>query len=150
MDSNSLQKAYNHASEMLYNTNRYTPGKMQVKKNIKILIADCNAELLLRYITRECHIDILRTNIQVLDFIREHKAANNLSNTDSVTTLFTNLPVEFESVTLEQLMDACFDKLGIINRRMISDGFIMSQGIWLTEEEKDDLTEYDESGKMRP
>ena len=33
---------------------------------------------------------------------------------------------------------------------MISDNFILSQGIWLTDEEKADLTEYDENGQMRP
>ena len=33
---------------------------------------------------------------------------------------------------------------------MISDKFIPSQGIWLTEEEKKDLTEFDKDGKIRP
>jgi len=129
MSNEDLQKVYNHATDMLYNNDKYTPGRFQVKKNIKTLIANCNAELLLRYILHDCNIDILRTNLQVIDFIRQNKAANNLSGTDSVTTLFRNVPVEFESVTLDKLIDACFDKLDIINRKMISDKFILSQGI---------------------
>lgn len=150
MSKEDLQKVYNHATDMLYNTNKYTPGRIQVKQNIKNLIANCNAELFLRYILHDCNVDILRTNIQVIEFVRQCKTANNLSDDDFVTTLFTNIPVEFESITLGQLIDACFDKLDIINRKMISDKFILSQGIWLTEEEKKDLTETDKDGNIRP
>lgn len=150
MSKEDLQKVYNHATDMLYNTNKYTPGRIQVKQNIKTLIANCNAELLLRYILHDCNVDILRTNLQVIEFVKQSKAANNLSDNDSVTTLFTSVPAEFESVTLGQLIDACFDKLDIINRKMISDKFILSQGIWLTEDEKKDLTEVDNEGKVRP
>ena len=32
---------------------------------------------------------------------------------------------------------------------MISDKFILAQGIWLTEDEKKELTEYDSDGNMR-
>ncbi len=46
-------------------------------------------------------------------------------------------------------MSACFDRLDVINRKMISDKFIISQGIWLTEDEKKELTEYDENGQLR-
>lgn len=150
MKPEELQKAYNHALDMLYNNNKYTPGRIQVKKNIKHLICDCNAELLMRYILHDCDVAILKTNIQLIEFIRNSKSVNKLSDDDSVSTLFTSLPTEFESVTVGQLLNACFDKLDFINRKMISDNFIVSQGIWLTESEKEDLTEYDSAGKMRP
>ena len=150
MSDNELQKVYNHATDMLYNNNKYTPGKFQVKKNIRVLIAHCNAELLKRYILHECNIDILKSPIEIVQFIRESKKVNNLTDTDSITTLFSHLPKEFETVTLDLLLSACLDQLDIINRKMISDNFILSQGIWLTDEEKADLTEYDENGQMRP
>ena len=150
MSDNELQKVYNHATDMLYNNNKYTPGKFQVKTNIRVLISHCNAELLKRYILHECNIDILKSPIEIVQFIRESKKANNLTDTDSVTTLFSHLPKEFETVTLDLLLSACLDQLDIINRKMISDNFILSQGIWLTDEEKADLTEYDENGQMRP
>ena len=150
MSDNELQKVYNHATDMLYNNNKYTPGKFQVKKNIRVLIAHCNAELLKRFILHECNVDILKSPIEIVQFIRESKKANNLTDTDSVTTLFSHLPKEFETVTLDLLLSACLDQLDIINRKMISDNFILSQGIWLTDEEKADLTEYDENGQMRP
>ena len=150
MSKDELQKIYNHANDMLYNTNKYTPGKLQVKKNIRTLISHCNAELLKRYILHECNIDILKSPIEVVQFIRDNKKSNNLADTDSVTTLFSHLPKEFESVTLDLLLSACLDQLDLINRKMISDNFILSQGIWLTEAEKVDLTEYDENGQVRP
>ena len=150
MSPDELQKVYNHTTDMLYNTNKYTPGKLQVKKNIRTLISHCNAELLKRYILHECNIDILKSPIEIVQFIRENKKANNLTDTDSVTTLFSHLPKEFETITLDLFLSACLDQLDIINRKMISDNFILSQGIWLTEEEKADLTEYDENGQMRP
>ena len=150
MSKEELQKIYNHANDMLYNTNKYTPGKLQVKKNIRTLISHCNAELLKRYILHECNIDILKSPIEVVQFIRDNKKSNNLADTDSVTTLFSHLPKEFESVTLDLLLSACLDQLDLINRKMMSDNFILSQGIWLTEAEKVDLTEYDENGQVRP
>ena len=150
MSKEELQKIYNHANDMLYNTNKYTPGKLQVKKNIRTLISHCNAELLKRYILHECNIDILKSPIEVVQFIRDNKKSSNLVDTDSVTTLFSHLPKEFESVTLDLLLSACLDQLDLINRKMISDNFILSQGIWLTEAEKVDLTEYDENGQVRP
>ena len=150
MSAEELQKVYNHATDMLYNTNKYTPGKLQVKKNIKTLILHCNAELLKRFIIHECDVDILKSPIEIVQFIRSSKKANNLTDTDSVTTLFNHLPKEFETVTLDLLLSACLDQLEVINRKMISDNFILSQGIWLTEAEKTDLTEYDSNGQMRP
>lgn len=150
MSPDELQKVYNHTTDMLYNTNKYTPGKLQVKKNIRILISHCNAELLKRYIIHECNVDILKSPIEIIQFIRDSKKANNLTDTDSVTTLFNHLPKEFESITLDLLLSSCLDQLDIINRKMISDNFILSQGIWLTESEKVDLTEYDSNGQIRP
>lgn len=150
MSPDELQKAYNHTTDMLYNTNKYTPGKLQVKKNIRTLISHCNAELLKRYIIHECNVDILKSPIEIIQFIRNSKKANNLTDTDSVTTLFNHLPKEFESITLDLLLSSCLDQLDIINRKMISDNFILSQGIWLTDSEKVDLTEYDSNGQIRP
>lgn len=34
MNEAELSKAYEHCKSMLYSTNRYSPGKYQVRKNI--------------------------------------------------------------------------------------------------------------------
>lgn len=129
MNQQELQRAYFHTTDMLYNKNRFQPGKIPMKSNLKILIADCNAELFLRYIIHECDVDILKTGLQVADYIRNQKSSNNLKGDDSVTKVFGNVPKEYETVTLDQLMKACFDKLEVVNRKMMSDNFIVSQGI---------------------
>lgn len=68
---------------------------------------------------------------------------------DSISVLFNGLEPEFEKITVNKLMDACFDKLDVLNTKLITEKFILAQGIWLTDEEKKDLTEYDSEGKVR-
>lgn len=149
MNASELQKAYNHVSDMLWNKRIYSPGKYKIKENIKRMEEDCNAELLLRYILYELDIDILKTNRDLLDLINQFRSVNKIKDDDSVSAIFDNLPSVFESVSIIKLVRACFDRLGIINKKIISDKFILSQGIWLTNDEKQDLTEYDENGRIR-
>lgn len=144
-----LKKFWKHSNEMLYNTNRYNPGKITIRENINRIYNDCNAELFVRYLLTECEVDALKTRKDILDYINQRKSADNLSLSDSIVTIFTGLPAIYEKITLAKLMDACFDKLEIINKKMISDKFILAQGIWLTDAEKEELTEYDSNGKMR-
>lgn len=144
-----LKKFWKHSNEMLYNTNRYNPGKITIRENINRIYNDCNAELFVRYLLTECEVDALKTRKDILDYINQRKSADNLSLSDSIATIFTGLPAIYEKITLAKLMDACFDKLEIINKKMISDKFILAQGIWLTDAEKEELTEYDNNGKMR-
>ena len=54
-----------------------------------------------------------------------------------------------KDVTIKSLVRACLECLEPINKNIISDKFILSVGIWLTDEEKEDLTEYDEKGNKR-
>lgn len=149
MPYEDLQRAYNHTTDMLWNTVPSSIGKTKVKLNIKKAVIACNAELLLRYLLKEMPIDAFKTNWDIINYIKARKEADNLKNTDSVSTLFTGLSNVYSNVTIDDLMDACFDKLECINRKMISDKFILSQGIWLTKEEKEELTEIDEETNER-
>ena len=110
---------------------------------------NANAELLHRYVLHDCNIDTLKTSRDLLDFINAQKQINGVLNSDSVVTIFNGLPDVFTTVTIDKLLAACLDSLEAFNRRLISDKFILSLGIWLTESEKKELTEFDESGKMR-
>ena len=150
MPIDELQKAYNHALDMLYRKTNYKFGKLEVRKNIQKLHESCNAELLHRYIQHELAIEMFKTNKDILDFINKFKEANGATNEDSITVMFSNLPKEFETLTIGDLLKACLDACEPINRKLISNDFIISLGIWLTEDEKKDLTEFDENGKLRP
>lgn len=127
MSVDSLQKAYSHTLDMLYNTSRYTPGKYQVKKNIKTLINDCNAELLLRYIKNDLNVDTLKSSIQIIEFIKSNPLSKDTAT--SCAVIFPTIPKEFQTVTIDNLLGACLDKASVFNRKMIPQKFIISQGI---------------------
>lgn len=144
-----LQKWYNHCWEMLYNVSLYSPGKYKIRENIQHTWDACNTELFVRYLLHECNTE-LKTKKDILDYINS-KRSNGESDilNESIAVLFSGLPPIFEKVTISRLMDACFDKLDVLNRKMITDKFIWSQGIWLTDEEKAELTEVQPNGKIR-
>ena len=103
----------------------------------------------MRYILHDCRPEGLRTNKELLDYISAQKHLHNLKNNDKVTTIFNGLSEIYTSVTIDQLLSACLDSLDAFNKRLLSDKFILSLGIWLTEDEKKDLTEYDSNGRYR-
>ena len=145
MNAAELQDCLNHTTDMLYNKHPYRPGKLIIRDNIQKAYDNCNAELLLRYVLYDCNIDRLKTNKDLTDFILNSR----VDYSAPVNLLFDGLPVIFEKVTINNLLNACFDKLDVLNTKMISSDFVLSQGIWLTNEEKKDLTEYDSNGNMR-
>ena len=103
----------------------------------------------MRYLLHECDTNI-KTKKDILDLINAHRAMydHDIIN-ESISLLFNGLDPIFEKISISRLMDACFDKLNILNRKMITDKFILAQGIWLTDEEKLELTETLPNGKMR-
>lgn len=144
-----LQKWYKHCYEMLYNVSPWYPGKYVVRENIHKTWDACNTELFVRYLLHDCNTDI-KTNKDILDYINSQRAAYNRDIlNESISILFNGLEPIFEKVTVGRLMDACFDKLDVLNKKMITDKFILSQGIWLTDEEKVELTETDKNGQTR-
>nr|DAI57948.1 MAG TPA: hypothetical protein [Caudoviricetes sp.] len=76
----------------------------------------------------DCETDI-KTNKDLLDFINVQRKANNVDVEDSISVLFTGLSPIYEKVTVGKLMDVCFDKLDVLNKKMITDKFIIAQGI---------------------
>lgn len=129
MSSDELQRCYNHCTDMLYNKSKQVPGKYEVRKNIQKLYRNCNAELFLRYIIHEANVDTLKTNKDVFDIVSEFRKAHDVDLNDSVVQIFNNVPNVYNSVTVGELFEACFDKLDVLNKKLISDKFILSQGI---------------------
>ena len=149
MPADQLQEAAKHCYEMLYNETSYNVGRIIVRKNIHSIWDSCNAELFARHLLYECN-EGFKSRKDILDCINNFRANADGDILDlSVNTIFNGLPPIYEKVTIRRLMDACFDKLDVFNRKIINDKFLLYQGIWLTNQEKNDLTEKDENGVMR-
>lgn len=134
---------------MLYNSSPFNPGKYHIRKNIWKTWNSCNTELFVRYLLHECDTSI-KTKKDILDHINQQRIVHDRDITgESISILFNGLDPIYEKITVSNLMDACFDKLDILNKKMITDKFILSQGIWLTDAEKVDLTETLPDGRMR-
>lgn len=144
-----IRKWYRHCYEMLYNAYPWSPGKYVVQENIHKTWDACNTELFVRYLLHDCDTDI-KTKKDILDYINSQRSSHeeDILN-ESISVLFNGLEPIFEKVTVSRLMDACFDKLDILNKKMITDKFILAQGIWLTDNEKVELTEVDSNGRVR-
>lgn len=148
MDDAALKKAYTHAYSMLYSDNKWTPGKLIIRKNIHKAWDDCNAELFMRFMLHESNVGFT-TNKDLLDYILAAKKQYEAKDSDEISAIITGVPTVFERITIGDLLNACFDKLGTFNKKLLSDKFILSQGIWLTDDEKKELTEYESDGTMR-
>lgn len=149
MPADQLQEAAKHCYEMLYNETSYNVGRLIVRKNIHSIWDSCNAELFARHLLYECNVGF-KSRKDILDCINNYRAQADCDILDlSVNVIFNGLPPIYEKVTIRRLMDACFDKLDVFNRKIINDKFLLYQGIWLTNQEKNDLTEKDENGVMR-
>lgn len=92
---------------------------------------------------------IIKTNRDLLEYVNSMRRENSLTDDTSISIIFNNLDPQFESITINDLLNACFDKLGVVNRKIVTNQFIYSVGIWLTDEELRDLTEYDGDGKIK-
>lgn len=148
MDAEALNKAYDHSNSMLISRNRWTPGKLVIRENLHKTWDECNVELFKRFMVHEANVGF-NTNKDLLDYILAAKKQYNAVDTDSISVIMSGVPVIYERITIGDLLNACFDKLGTFNKKLLSDKFILSQGIWLTEDEKKDLTEYESDGTMR-
>ena len=105
--------------------------------------------MFVRYLLNECNTNI-KTKKDILDYINNQKILYDRDIlSESISILFEGLDPIYEKITVSKLLDACFDKLDVINRKMINDKFILAQGIWLTDDEKIDLTETDEKGNIK-
>jgi len=146
MSADELNKCYVHATDMLYNKDRKNPGKYQVRENILKTYSECCAELFRRTLIYEMDNSPFKDNKDVLDYVNAYKTSGTAR---TVSDIFENVPNRYKNVLISDLIDACIDRGGVINRKLVSDKFIVSQGVWFTNEEMNDLLEYNEDGKVR-
>lgn len=152
-----LNTFYNHCKSMLYSEDKLNPGRYVLLKIIEDQRKKCNVELFLRKLEsgsicadkqpypRHLYIQDVRT------YMNAHKddfPSNELKNI-SISSCTGGLPREFERISIDEVLDAGLDKLGIFDAKHITFSFILNMGVYLTSSEMKEFDEKDKNGKTR-
>lgn len=145
-----LKEWYKYCEVMLYNTSKDVPGRYLVLESIHDQRKRCNAELCLRQLesAEENKIPRYKLNLQIQDLLSA-EGNESLSAKDLTLGDVSNIDCEYEDIPLNLIIEGCIDKLGVFNRKYLKLSFILKQGLWLTQQEINDLTEHDENGEVR-
>lgn len=147
MTAKELSDCYSHCKTMLFNKDLQNPGRYLVLDIIADQRDRCGAELFLRHVEQENGLRRFTLMEMINSFLSLNKEA--LKGTKPALKLaFSNMPDEFQNISLNLVMDGCLDRLGVFNKKHITRTFILKQGIWLTPAEVKDLVEYDSSGNL--
>jgi len=145
MSESELSNCYEHCKTMLYNRDPQNPGRYNVLELISDQRDRCGAELFLRYVEREKEISRFNLIASINEFIALNKEA--LKQIKPVmNVMFSNIPSEFENISISLVVDGCLDRLGVFNKKHITRTFILKHGIWLTNSEVKELVEFDSDG----
>ena len=152
-DYDTLKKWYNRCITMLNNTDVHTPGRLVLVNIIDDQIARCRAELLMRWLRKEKQY----TNIKCLQDLRQIIANNKeiltpeTIKTYPICEVMSGLPIEFQTVSVGKVLDACMDLLGVFDCSHVTSNFIVKMGLWFTPQElQNELCQRDpNTGKPR-
>lgn len=153
-----LCEFYAHCKSMLYSEDKINPGRYVLLDIIRDQRTKCNAELFLRYLeggnAENGRVRYPRfTYLQALrDFLNMNKEAlpKEVWPETSITVATNGIPEEFANLTIETVLDACLDILGVFEKKHITTNFLTKLGLWFEPQEMKDLTEKDpETGKNR-
>lgn len=152
-DYDTLKKWYNRCITMLNNTDVHTPGRLVLVNIIDDQISRCRAELLMRWLRKEKQY----TNIKCLQDLRQIIANNKeiltpeTIKTYPICEVMSGLPIEFQTVSVGKVLDACMDLLGVFDCSHVTRNFIVKMGLWFTPQElQNELCQRDpNTGKPR-
>ena len=152
-DYDTLKKWYNRCITMLNYTDVHTPGRLVLVNIIDDQIARCRAELLMRWLRKEKQY----TNIKCLQDLRQIIANNKevltpeTIKTYPICEVMSGLPIEFQTVSVGNVLDACMDLLGVFDCSHVTRNFIVKMGLWFTPQElQNELCQRDpNTGKPR-
>lgn len=152
-DYDTLKKWYNRCITMLNNTDVHTPGRLVLVNIIDDQITRCRAELLMRWLRKEKQY----TNIKCLQDLRQIIANNKeiltpeTIKTYPICEVMSGLPIEFQTVSVGKVLDACMDLLGVFDCSHVTRNFIVKMGLWFTPQElQNELCQRDpNTGKPR-
>lgn len=146
-----LQKYYDHCEMMLYNESKDHPGRYPLLKIVSDQRQRCNCELFLRWLEDSSNLKISKFRFmeQLREIISNKKADDPDILSKPISSIVDGCPDEFQDLSLGLVLDGCLDLLGKFSRQHITLLFIVKQGICLTDEDKQELTSYDEKGNLK-
>lgn len=137
MSSDELKKCYIHCDKMLYNDDPKHLGRYNVLDNIIEEINKCNIELLLRHFEKEgTKRHSLR--ISLMQLMKNNPEVQDWSAI-SISQLYSNIPPEFNDITINEVIDGCIDELGVYDKSHLTMTFITKMGLWFTKAEENEL-----------
>lgn len=131
---------YNHCISMLYNKDHQSPGRYPLLQIIQSQKDRCGVELFLRdseakSTSRYTIIDSIKKAI-LYSGIKEDQLKNMTLDE------FVNVESQYSKLPIKLIQDGCTQRLGKFDKSHITLTFILKQGLKITEEEEQDLTEY--------
>lgn len=152
-----LSKFYQHCMSMLYSKDKLNPGRYTLLDIIQEQRNKCNVELFLRKLEtgaicadgRSYPRYLYRQDLRsFLDSNKDQFPYTEWKNI-SIATCTNGLSREFERISIDSVMSACLDQLGVIDTKHITFSFILNMGVYLTPVEMKELTEKDSEGNNR-
>lgn len=146
-----LKSCYTHCLKMLYNDNPRNLGRYNVLEQVNKEINKCNVELFLRY-CENSHQQSSRTPVKrfslwasLRELMKNHPDIADWSKVMITSISSTNsgipgdLPSEFHTISIADILDGCTDNLGIFNKEHLTMTFITKMGLWFTKAEENEL-----------
>lgn len=145
MDSDELNKCYNHCKKMLYNDDPKHLGRYNILEEVNSQINKCNVELLLRYFENTYQQDERRSPtkrfslmIDLRELMRNNPHVEDWSQVP-ITTVTSDLPSEFKDVKISDILQGCTDSLEAFDKSHLTMSFITKMGLWFTKSEENEL-----------
>ena len=152
-----LNTFYKHCKSMLYSEDKLNPGRYVLLNIIEDQRRKCNVELFLRKLESGalCADGKPYPRYLYLQDIRSYMNANKASfpteelDNISIAAVTKGLPREFERISIEEVIDACLDRLNTFDNKHITFSFILNMGVYLTPAEMKEFDEKDKDGNTR-
>lgn len=144
-----IRRFYAHCNSMLYNPDHKNPGRRPLLVIIQQQRNQCGVELFLREEESRgnSRYSIIESTNKI---IRDSGLTQEELRNITLGGFINNLPSQYAELPIKLVQDGCLQKLGKFDRSHITLTFILKQGLRLTSEEEQELTEYDEEGRQIP
>lgn len=132
-----LKKFYDYCNLMLNNGSKNNPGRYVFMEIVDEQIAKCNTELFLRWLQKENKINKFSFMNVITTFLNNNPSLDR----DELTldNVIGKCPYEFKDLSLDMVLDGCMDTLGLFSKKHITKSFILRQGVWPSEKEREFL-----------